>query len=673
MIGKKIVGRYEVLDRVGGGGMAIVYKAKDELLNRIVALKILRPQYAIDDDFVNRFRREAQAAASLSHPNIVSIYDVGVEEDVHYIVMELVEGWTLKEYIKEHGPLPSEDAVSITKQIAEALEHAHHNQIIHRDIKPHNILINRDKKIKVTDFGIARAVSSSTITHTGSVVGSVHYFSPEQAKGGITGEKSDIYSLGVVLYEMVTGELPFSGDSPITVALKHLQDKFQDPRHLNPSIPQSVENIILRALARDPLKRYASARELIETLETALSPERLNEQKIDLTDDADDEEATKVMPVIHEDMLEGQQGHDDASSVQQEDGWKSSNDSENQDVLQSNDDHESLHEDDEEDESDTKRPLWVKLLISFVVVSLLGFGVVKGTGYVLELLYVKEIEVEDVTHLSEEEAREILEKQGFQIDKRTVFHDEVEEGHVITQSPVGGGTAKENSHIRLTISLGQQKERMGSFQYMHEQTVRGLLRDFKAIEVEYEKHPELSEGMVISQQPEANEWVVPEETTVRLVVSSGKSVVNMPNLVGLSEQAAEATLLRYNLELDAIERDYSDYNKGVVYRQHPIDPQQEVEPGTPITIWVSKGKKDAQRNVTEDIEITLEENEVANIEIYVSDANREEEKVIDEQIEESQRYSLNLKVSPMQDGTITVYKNGQIHEGPKTVTYEQEE
>lgn len=225
MIGLTLSGRYELLARVGGGGMALVYKARDLLLNRFVAVKVLRQQFTHDDDFVKRFRREAQAAASLSHPNIVSIYDVGQVEDTHYIVMEFIDGANLNEIIRDRAPLQVDEAVKITAQICDALEHAHHNQIIHRDIKPHNILIGNNGRVKVTDFGIARAVTSSTITQTGSVIGSVHYFSPEHAKGVATGEKSDLYSLGIVLYQMLTGRLPFLGESPISVALKHLQGR----------------------------------------------------------------------------------------------------------------------------------------------------------------------------------------------------------------------------------------------------------------------------------------------------------------------------------------------------------------------------------------------------------------------------------------------------------------
>ncbi len=299
MIGKQLGGRYEILGRVGGGGMAIVYKGLDILLHRHVAVKVLRQQYVHDEEFIQRFRREAQAAASLSHPNVVSIYDVGQEEDIHYIVMEYVEGTTLNEQIKEKAPLQVEEAVHIASQICDALDHAHHNQIIHRDIKPHNILIGKNGRVKVTDFGIARAVTSSTITQTGSVVGSVHYFSPEHAKGTPTGEQSDLYSLGIVMYQMLTGRLPFLGESPISVALKHLQEDVEEPRKVNPLIPQSVENIILRAMRKSTSERYRSAKDMLSDLESCLLPHRRNEPKVNFLDDDElDEEKTRVMPAL---------------------------------------------------------------------------------------------------------------------------------------------------------------------------------------------------------------------------------------------------------------------------------------------------------------------------------------------------------------------------------------
>lgn len=277
MEGKRLGGRYEILNRIGGGGMAVVYKAKDISLHRNVAVKVLSESLSNDSEFVRRFSREAQAAASLSHPNIVNVYDVGRDGYIHYIVMELVEGPTLKEYIQEKGPLPVEEAAEIAIQICDGLSMAHDNHIVHRDIKPHNILLGFNGRCKVTDFGIARAASSSTITQTGSVMGSVHYFSPEQARGGVITEKSDIYSLGIVLYEMLTGKLPFDGDSAIGIALKHLQEPVLDPRKLVPGIPDNIVKILMRALEKDPEMRYTSVRAMMQDLRYALQMGQQNE------------------------------------------------------------------------------------------------------------------------------------------------------------------------------------------------------------------------------------------------------------------------------------------------------------------------------------------------------------------------------------------------------------
>lgn len=262
--------RYSVIEKLGSGGMSIVYKAKDKVLNRHVAIKVLRSEFANDEEFLSRFRTEALAAASLSHPNIVSIYDVGEQEGMHYIVMEYVNGKTLKEFIKETGRVSTKDAVTIAIQVLRALDHAHKKGIVHRDIKPQNILIDENGIVKVTDFGIARAVSTGTIINTNLTIGSVHYFSPEQARGGYVDNRSDLYSLGVVLYEMVTGVLPFDGDTPISIALKHLQEQPIRPTIYNPDIPRSVEAIILKAMQKDVLLRYQSATEMMQDLKNSL-------------------------------------------------------------------------------------------------------------------------------------------------------------------------------------------------------------------------------------------------------------------------------------------------------------------------------------------------------------------------------------------------------------------
>ena len=269
--GKLLGNRYEIIEKVGNGGMATVYRAEDKVLKRQVAVKVLKDEFTTDEEFIKRFEIEAQSAARLAHPNIVSIYDVGSEDNLYYIVMELIRGKTLKEIIvEERGPLPWKWSVNIAIQIASALEMAHKNNIIHRDIKPHNIIITEDGIAKVTDFGIAKAVSNSTITAFGTTLGSVHYFSPEHARGGYTDAKSDLYSLGVVMYEMVTGRVPFDADTPVSVALKHMQEEPEEPIELNPNLPSSVNKIIMKALKKDTTLRYQTASDMLVDLKKAL-------------------------------------------------------------------------------------------------------------------------------------------------------------------------------------------------------------------------------------------------------------------------------------------------------------------------------------------------------------------------------------------------------------------
>src|SRR5690625_1613701 len=292
--------RYRIKRTIGGGGMANVYLARDIILDRDVAIKVLRLEYANDAEFIERFDREAQAATSLSHPNIVNIYDVGEEEHILYMVMEYVDGLTLKEFIQQNSPIVVEEALEIMKQLTDAISHAHDNGLIHRDIKPQNVLVDHDGNVKITDFGIAMALSATSLTQTNSILGSVHYLSPEQARGGIATKKSDIYSLGIVLFELLTGQLPFSGQSPVSIALKHLQNETPSVRELNNQIPQSVENIVLKATAKNTLHRYESGYEMELALNSALDPERMNEEVY--KPPVEEEEETKVIPIIVEDQ-----------------------------------------------------------------------------------------------------------------------------------------------------------------------------------------------------------------------------------------------------------------------------------------------------------------------------------------------------------------------------------
>lgn len=648
MIGKKLGGRYEILERVGGGGMAVVYKAKDVLLDRVVALKILRPQYAIDDDFVNRFRREAQAVASLSHANIVSIYDVGIENDVHYIVMEYIEGPTLKEYISKHAPLHVHEAIDITKQIAEALDHAHSNEIIHRDIKPHNILIGRNQRIKVTDFGIARAVSSSTITHTGSVMGSVHYFSPEQARGGMTGEKSDIYSLGIVLYEMLTGELPYSGESPISIALKHLQETFTDPRELNGNIPQSVENIILKSLAKDPLKRYDSARALIDDLDTCLHSSRLNEPKIDMEDD-DYEEATKVIPAINEDMFETKvinrsKRHGDEDG--EDDEWP-----------------------DEQSEK-PKRSIWFKLgmvALTLIIIGVAAFLLVK---FVSQLFYVPEVEVEDVLDWHIDDAVALFEDElGLRVEITRTHSDSVERDHIMRQIPVAGNTVKEGSTVRLTVSDGKRPVSMPNVIGLSMTQAESILAAFEP-EYKHEYNEEEAPGIIFDQTPGPQDSVIPGETEVIIWVSKGKETVEIPEIRGKTEAEAKGMLERLNIAVADTTYEYHErYGEGIVYDTWPHRVGSEISVGDQLRLFVSKGLK--YKEINRQINVSVPERkkedddddeepqpEPVKVRIVVNDVNGEQT-VINESISEAKSYTVTVKVSRERGATITVFRDDE--------------
>ncbi|TGV26645.1 Stk1 family PASTA domain-containing Ser/Thr kinase, partial [Mesorhizobium sp. M00.F.Ca.ET.186.01.1.1] len=521
MEGQRLGGRYQLESRVGGGGMAIVYKARDLILNRPVAVKVLRSQFGTDEDFVNRFRREAQAVASLSHPNVVGVYDVGQEGDTHYMVMEYIEGYTLKEVIIQRGALPVEEAVRIAEQICDALDHAHQNQIIHRDIKPHNIMIGKNGRVKVTDFGIARAVTSATITHTNAMLGSVHYFSPEQARGGITGEKSDIYSLGIVLYEMVTGELPFSGDSPISVALKHLQEPLPEPRQVNPNIPQSVENVILKALVKDPFLRYASAREMLEDLETCLFPERLNEEKLTFPID---EEMTRVVPIITPEMMEGHT-HGRTGGGQRS--------------------RQEPNGDDEEQRPQKK--WWVKALLWVGGIGLFFVLAFFGFNFLLNVVpSVPEVPVPYVEGITVSLAEDKLKEKNLVPQIVEEANETIEKGMVIRQDPAPPMRLKEKAVVTLYVSKGQELIDMPNLITLPRATAEETLKKngFKLESVKFveEEDDKAEVGTVIKQSPEANEKVYAGKTSVTVTISKGKAFVTMPDVRGKSVEAAQVEL-----------------------------------------------------------------------------------------------------------------------------------
>lgn len=636
MEGQRLGGRYQIEHKVGGGGMAIVYKAKDLVLNRPVAVKILRPQFGTDEDFVTRFRREAQAVASLSHPNIVSVYDVGQDEDTYYMVMEFVDGLNLKDVINQEGALPSEEAVRIARQVCDALDHAHQNQIIHRDIKPHNILIGSNGRVKVTDFGIARAVTSATITHTGSVLGSVHYFSPEQARGGVTQEKSDIYSLGIVLYEMVTGQLPFSGESPISVALKHLQDPLPHPREINPNIPQSVENVILRALVKDPFLRYASAREMLEDLETCLSKERLDEPKIVFPHD---DEETRVIPAITPEMLE--------HSRQEKLGMT------------------RTRSRSEEEEEKNPKNVWVKTVSWIGAIGLFIVLAIFGFNYALEIFRVPEYTVPLVAGTKQEIAEAKIREAKMIPKVETRYDAKVEEGIVIEQNPAPPMQLKENGTVIIVVSRGQQEIPMPNYVGNNRSSVLEQLKlqKFKDYEFIERENDHIPAGQIMEQEPAAGSNVIPSETSVKLIVSKGQKLTKVPSLVGLTLDRARLELLKAGLTDGPVTKEpsYTETRPDYVIATRPYDANMEVPAGTAVPLVVSNGEYPSDAKVGSYlVTVQLSEGESAEIRILVDDARGSRQVAFQEVVSQPfTEYKVPLVLSPTKDGTIEILKSNE--------------
>lgn len=617
MIGRQIGGRYELLEKIGGGGMAIVYKARDILLNRKVAVKILREQYVHDEDFIRRFRREAQSAASLSHPNVVSIYDVGKEQDVHYIVMEYVAGSNLNEEIRRRAPFQVEEAVQITLQICDALDHAHQNHIIHRDIKPHNILIGRNGRVKVTDFGIARAASSTDITQTGSVIGSVHYLSPEHAKGMKQGEKSDIYSLGIVLYQMLTNQLPFSGDSPISVALKHLQEQVEPPRKLNPHIPPEVEAIILKTLQKSPEERYRSAKELLHDLETVVG-ERSDTKirfmdKAMLQEDMDDH-PTKVIPL--------KPTENDEEPTRLMPALRSSDQSLSAGLNESASSEKRLKQKIGSSLQPLKKHIF-KAIIWFVLLFVFSIGTWYGVKSLKAIFVVPEVQVPNVVNMYVDDAVKLLNEKGLKAEKVYAFNHEVAVDHVISQE--SDPVLKVDSSVKLIISSGVRMETMPE---VVDENISDVMQTLEALGVEEERikitedySDNKEAGTVLFQMPNAGESFDPRTQIISLTVSLGSNTVLMPELVGQKQHIASSILTKLGLEPVIQESTSFTWPEGYVTNQWPFEPGKQVKVGSEIILSVSVGFPEDALELVYNIEVSpVLENVPTMVSIEVEDA-----------------------------------------------------
>ncbi|MBR6253764.1 MAG: Stk1 family PASTA domain-containing Ser/Thr kinase [Clostridia bacterium] len=563
LVGKLLGNRYEILEMIGKGGMATVYKAKDKTLNRNVAVKVLKDEFANDQEFIRRFQIEAQSAAALSHPNIVSIYDVSNDGDIHYIVMELIEGKTLKDVINEKGKLPWQEACKIASQIASGLSVAHKNHIIHRDIKPHNIVMTKDNLAKITDFGIAKAASSSTINANSNSLGSVHYFSPEHARGGYTDEKSDIYSLGVVLYEMVTGKLPFDGDTAVSIAMKHLKDDPEEPIKIVPDIPRGLNYIILKAMQREVGSRYLTASDMYKDIQKILqSPESTSVGHVNSKDEVF---ATQKVPIVNKQMASRT-----VNSTQKEDT--------NKKTIKKK-----------------KRKSPIQIILTRLLIVIILFAAVVGiTVLLMNNMFGNNKEMKVVPGVignSYESAKQKLEAAGFQVDENVRKEESsLPKDYVIEQSVHSGDMAEVNKKITLTVSSGMKTIEMVDLTgYSETAAISILVEKGLRVDTKEEQSTEDNAGKVLRQSPKAGEVVYPGDTTVTIYVGAGGETdkVKVPDLSRYSEEGAIETLEALELGYEKFYASNSGETEGKILWQSP-EADKEVDVGTIVKFYINK-------------------------------------------------------------------------------------
>lgn len=612
-LGTMLSGRYEVLKRVGSGGMADVYMAKDHKLNRNVAVKVLKSEYVEDEKFLKKFETEAQAVARLSHPNIVNIYDVGIEDGINYIVMELAEGITLKEYIRKKGYLSPKETVEISTQIASAISHAHKNHIIHRDIKPQNILVSDTGIIKVTDFGIAKATSSNTVTSTATAMGSVHYISPEQAKGRFCDEKSDIYSLGITMYEMVTGHVPFDHENGVTIALMHLQNEITPPSQIRDGIPDSLEKIILKCTMKKPEERYQTADDLIADLRLVF--EDTSGGYVGVVPAIDD---SPTIMIDQNELTQRINTPKKDQKIQQEE------------PLKDEEQNAYLDEDDEEESGMNSKieklvivlaaVVGAIILISIIVFVVKSSGVFKsgksttttsiGTTAESNDTESKKYTVDNYIGMSLSAAREKIDGK-FKIKVEEEYSADYAKDLVIRQDPESDTELEEGKTLTLVVSKGTRTEDKVSVPKVVGKRESSAKSELEAaglkVSVKTKYSTDVAKGKVISQSPGSGNQVT-KNSTVVITVSQGKkpeTMVRVPNLRYFTESEARSELKNSNLVLGSVLTEYSDsVEKGLVIRQ-TVSSGSKVKEGTAVGIYVSLGPR--QTGTTADQDSTADE------------------------------------------------------------------
>lgn len=655
-IGKKLNGRYKIIGAIGGGGMANVFLAHDLILDRDVAVKVLRYDFRDDQDTIRRFKREALSATELVHPNIVSVYDIGEEDSNQYIVMEYVKGMDLKEYIYHHFPIPYQKVLDIMEQVLSAVADAHRHRIIHRDLKPQNILIDNDGTVKITDFGIAVALSQTSITQTNSLLGSVHYLSPEQARGGMATKQSDIYSLGVILYELLTRNVPFEGESAVSIALKHFQEPLPSVRDFDHRIPQALENVVLKATAKEATDRYESAHEMAADLETSLSQQRLNEPRFE---PASMTGATKVLEPI------GAIGSMEASET----GL----------VPEAEEVQQSEQEDDREETSKKKkkppktkkkRKKWLWIILGLLLLAGIGGAVI------LALNTPQEVVVTDVSGLTQSQAVEALVEDGLTLGEVILEADEdIEEGYAIRTDPESGSTLLEGAEVDLFVSSGRETVDFGDYRGESYDAIRAELTEQGfTVRSSEESSDTVPEGSIISQSIEEGEPVIPSETTVEFTVSTGQAGFAMRDLSGYSRASIQDYADDNSLSV-TITEDYSDeVPQGQVITQTP-DAGETLYRGDSISVVISLGPEEIPiETFTETITIpyepadetdTSEDGETVitpnSIEIYIEDEENSFNSVYQQlEITEDTEVTLEFTLQEGDTGSYRVVRDGEV-------------
>lgn len=647
-IGDRVSGRYKLIEKIGSGGMSNVYLATDLILERNVAVKLLSFNFREDQDSLRRFQREALATTELTHPNIVNIFDVG-EGDQPYIVMEHIEGMDLKQYIRENHPIPYHKVIDIMEQILDGIAYAHDNDVIHRDIKPHNILIDKDGRVKITDFGIAVALSQNSITQTNSLLGSVHYISPEQARGNIVTKQSDIYSLGIVLYELLTGTVPFDGESAVSIALKHFQSEIPSLRELDSRMPQALENVVLKATAKEPRQRYASVREMKEDLSTSLSAARIHEEKFIPADPFDEDTL----------VLDGRAIKAQAAALEASNA--------DEDTMVVGEDEKPTVEEPK------KKSRWWLMLIPVLLGLLIWLVIYLGRPQQVQI-------PNELIGLTLDEAVELLEERSLEVGEVVELpNDEVDEGLVFRVNPQAGATVLEGAEVDLYVSLGEEPFEIEDYTGEVYEEIRAELTDLgMRVESTDEPSEEYEAGEIIRQDIEPGEKVKVSETTINFAVSTGRPSVTFEDLTESTRTEVNNYInnIGINLTITLLDEPSDDIPQDRVARQEPAA-GTTLYAGDSVTIWFSSGPEEVEEPEPETIRYSAqiiipyeEKREDPNdensplvpsdIKIYIDDYNNDINNLYREfSITENRTETLNFLIEEGSNARYIVERDGE--------------